>query len=121
DLAALVGEPKDPGDETDGAERDPPLAEVEPFRIADDIDRLHHRVVVVQRLPHPHEHDVAKRVAGLAEGADDVVDLGDDLARMKIPGEATLPGRAEHAALRAAGLRAQAGGMAAGEAHLHRL
>jgi hypothetical protein len=35
--------------------------DIDPATIADDLQRGHHRVVVMQWFAHPHEHQIAQR------------------------------------------------------------
>ena len=143
--ALFGGEAEDAGDDPDGAERDALGAEGESVGIAQDVDGVHDRVVVVERLAHAHEHEVAQAGGrgfvtyyvtpvsgsfrasvtyyvtlcgvGGAEGAGDVDGLGDDFAGREVARVAHLAGGAKHAAHRAADLAADAGRDAAGVAH----
>ena len=86
-----------------------------------DPEEIAHSVVVVQRFAHAHEDDVAQAFAGPGEDARDMPDLRDHFPRGEMPAESALPGGAEHAALGAAGLRADAGGVPVALAHEHGL
>ena len=71
------------------------------------VDGLQHRVEVVHRLAHPHEHHVARRGSrGRIRGRHRV--LEQDLARVERAHEAQGGGRAEGAGARAAGLAGDA-------------
>ena len=95
--------------DTGGGERDPPARERDTLRVHDDAERLGDVVVVEERLPHTHHHDVgeharparrrpfAVRIAGHEE-------LGDDLAGIQIAHHALGAGVAEGAGKRAAHL-----------------
>ena len=71
-------------------------------------------------MPIMHEIPQASFRIDLSENAAGVQDLGDDFAGPQVADESHLPGGAEHAAHRAAGLRADADGVPAGVAHEHR-
>ena len=76
----------------------------------------------MERLAHAHEHKVAQsRPPFGPERPLRVEHLGDDLAGAQVAREPHLPRGAEHAAHRAARLRAQAGGVAARVGHENRL
>ena len=116
----LLGEPQDAGHHADGADRDSRRPEIQPAPVGDDLQRRHHRVVIVQRLTHPHEHEVSQaRLAVCPQRALCVEHLCHDLARAQVPHETHLPRRAKYAAHRAPGLRAHTRGEAALVAHQH--
>ncbi len=76
-----------------------------------DPQRLHRLVVVVERLAHPHQHDIetaGEQVQLPGENAD----LPDDFAGRQVAVDAHLAGQAERAAHRAANLGRQAEGCA---------
>jgi len=66
----------------------------------------------VERLAHPHVHDVRDALAAMGELALPVTDLVDDLADREIADEPHLAGRAERARHRAARLGRDAHGVA---------
>jgi len=119
---AFIGETADARDDADGADGDSARAEIHAARVGQSPQRLHRRLVVVQRLAHPHEHEIPQSVALLrAQPA-----LGDQHLRHDFPGpqmphKAHLARGAKDATHGAAGLGAQAGGVAPGIAHDHRL
>ena len=123
DGARLVRHAAYARDDAHGAEGDPPGAEREAAGVAQDIHGPHHGVVVVQRLPHSHEHDVAEALGlpGREENARRADHLRDDLAGGQLAAEPHLAGGAEDAAHRAARLAADARGRPAREAHEHGL
>ncbi len=61
--AFFAGEAEDAGDDADGAERDAFGGEGEAAVVAQDVDRAHDGVVIVERLAHAHEDDVAEAFA----------------------------------------------------------
>ena len=80
-------------------------------------------VVVVQRLAHAHQNQVAQallRIDGV-QNPPGVQDLRDDFPRPQMADEAHLPGRAKHTAHRATGLGAHADRVPSVVAHQHRL
>ena len=62
--AFFAGEAEDAGDDADGAQRDALGGEGEAAIVAEDVDRAHDGVVVVERFAHAHEDDVAETCAG---------------------------------------------------------
>ena len=95
-------------DESDGRDRDVAVAQAEAVRIVEQRYRLHHRVVVVERLAHAHEHDVGDPLAARCELAREEPRLVEDLAGGQVAAEPGLTGRAERARKRAARLRRDA-------------
>ena len=82
-------------------------------RINEAMQRTDHRLVVGQRLPHPHEHDVrqsrrATRQRAVAARGLRVANLIDDLGRRQITGQPHLACRAERARHTAPRLRRHA-------------
>jgi hypothetical protein len=82
--------------------------EPEPLRVGQRLDGIQHPVEVEQRLAHPHEHDIGQPAAVDGQSPRGATDLIDDLRRFEVARQAQLPGRAERAADRAAGLRRDA-------------
>jgi len=124
---AFLGEAQNPGDNPDRAERNALGTERDAGGIEQDIDRLHHRLVIVEGLAHAHQDDVAqarpvagRRALALAQDAVDMDGLGDDFAGRQVPAEAHLSRGAEDAAHGAAGLAADAGRDPAGKTHQDR-
>ena len=103
-LLDLVDEAAESGHPADRRDRRPPGRHTD---VGQPQRRREHRVDVQERLAHAHVHDV---VHGL--DAAEVEHLVEDLGRRQIPAEAHLPGRAERARERAAGLRREADGTA---------
>ena len=66
---------------------------------AEQIDRLQHRVKIVGRLAHAHEHDLLHRPASAREHH-----LGHDLGAADLPDQTGAAGHAEDAADRTANL-----------------
>ena len=58
----LGRQPVDHRHEADGGQRDATGRHRQPVRVVEQRQRLHGRVVVVERLAHAHEHDVERRV-----------------------------------------------------------
>lgn len=123
--AFFAGEAENAGNDADGAERDTLGGEGEAAVVAQDVDRAHDGVVVVERFAHAHQDDVAEpfaggvcgRGGGGAEGAGDVSGLGDDFAGGEMARVAHLAGGTKDAAHGAADLAGDAGGDAARETH----
>ena len=105
----LAGQPLQPRREADRRQGDPPGRERKPARGGEHPQRLHRRVVVVQRLAHAHQHDVEAPVLQV-EFAGQHADLPGDLARRQMPGQPHLSGQAEPAAHRAPDLGRDAEG-----------
>ena len=76
----------------------------QPLLVVPDSQRLHRRVVVVQRLAHAHEDDV-ERLIGEAERVREHAHLAGDLAGSQVPDQSHLAGEAERAAHGASDLR----------------
>src|SRR2546430_15083621 len=108
DRQALATERIDARHHAARRDRQAPRADAELLWIDEGAHRRERRVVVVERLPHPHVHDVRDTLAAGRELALPVPDLVDDLARGEISHETHLTGRAERAGHRAAGLRRNA-------------
>ena len=70
-------------------------------------ERFHGVVVVVQRLTHPHQHDVERGIEQLRRRREDA-HLSRDLASRQVPHEPHLPGEAEPACHGASDLRRDA-------------
>ena len=138
-LAFLISHPMDAGDHADGGQGDFFRAQTHAGAIAEDIHGFHDRVIVMQRLAHAHQHDIAqplmpvvrRRVRGfrqrriffhrVTQHTIHMHRLCDDLAGSEVPGVAHLARRAKHAAHRATHLRADARRGAPGVAHEHGL
>ncbi len=60
------------------------LADVQPFRGADHADKADEIVIVVQRLPGAHNHNVGHPLPG---GLLDLINLSEHLRRFQIPFE----------------------------------
>ena len=82
----------------------------EPVLVGEDPQRLHRRVVVVQRLAHAHQHDV-EALSEHVQLAQQHADLPDDLAGRQVADDAHLAGQAERALHRAADLGRDAEGL----------
>jgi len=94
--------------DTDRADRDARWTDIQSAAIADDFERGHHRVVIVQRFAHAHEHKIPQTAfATRMQQATRLMHLRDDLARAQMSPESHLPRRAKHTAHRATCLRAQ--------------
>jgi hypothetical protein len=50
------------------------------------LDEFHRLDVILQRLAHPHHHDVRQRATALPSFASRCHDLGDHLSSAKVPG-----------------------------------
>ena len=83
---------------------------------AEQLDGLDHRVEVVRRLAHAHEHHLVHPAQPARER-----DLGDDLGAAELAQQAVLAGHAEHAAHRAAELGGHAQPVARQQHALHGL
>ena len=94
----------------DGRERDPPRRNGQAVLVGEDPQRLHRRVVVVQRFAHAHQHDV-EALAEHPELAQQHADLADDFAGRQVADDAHLAGQAEGALHRAADLGREAEGL----------
>lgn len=112
--AAFFRELEDAGDDADGADADFAGPEGDAAVVGEDVEGVHDGVVVMHRLAHAHHDHVAEFSVGkiAREDAADVEDLGDDFAGAEVADEAHLPGGAEDAAHGAAGLGADADGVA---------
>ena len=60
--ALFFGESQDAGHDAHGADGDALGGEREAAGVTQDVDRVHHGVVIVERLAHAHEHDVSETV-----------------------------------------------------------
>ena len=99
-LLHLVDEAPEAGQPADCRDRRPAIRDAD---VGEPPRRREHGVEVEHRLAHPHEDAV---VDGLEPA--EVERLVDDLRRREVAPEAHLPGRAERARERAAGLRGDA-------------
>ena len=95
-------------------------------RVNQAMQRADHRLVVGQRLAHPHEHDVRQsrrttRQRAVTARCLGVAHLVDDLRRRQVTGQAHLPRRAERARHTAARLRRHTQSRALRVTHQHRL
>ena len=87
-LHALGGERIDLRNDADGRNRNMAMSEVEALRVVEQAHCIHHRVVIVERLAHAHEHDVGDPAALLREMVREVSRLIEDLGRGEMTGEA---------------------------------
>ena len=101
----LGGEALDSGGHARGRDGDVPRAEVRSLGMVQQVRRAHDALVVVERLPHPHEHNVR---GALATQPLERVHLIDHLPGLEVAAEPQRPGRAEGAVERAADLRRDA-------------
>ena len=96
-----------------GRQGDPPPADGDALGVEDDPHRLDDVVVVVERLAHPHQHDVgdhapAFRARPFAVGIAGQQHLAHDLRRAEVAHPGLGAGVAERAVERASDLRGQA-------------
>src|SRR5438067_1593962 len=98
ELVPLARVAADGGDHARGGDGDGPSVDGAARWMAEDARRLHHRVVVEERLAHSHEHDAAHGPVGFLA---DREDLADDLVCGEIAFEAQRAGGAERARKRA--------------------
>ena len=106
-----------------GADRNPRRPDAGSSPIRDRFQCRDHRVVVVERLAHAHEHHVAKAFFGI-DGFQNpayVKHLCDDFPWPQMPDEAHLPGRTEDTTHRATRLRANTNRVPARVGHQHGL
>src|SRR5690606_13884094 len=87
----LGGHAEDARHDADGIDGDPRGCDTEGPRVAHDIERRHHVVVVVQRLTHAHEHDVTQALPPYGQAPDDESHLAYDFSRRKVSHETHLP------------------------------
>ena len=129
------GETENAWHDAHGAEGDALGPEREAVGIAENIDRVHDRIVVMERLAHAHEDEVAETLgcrpgrwpgmvgrpassrADNSQRAGDMDGLGDDFAGGEMARVAHLARRTKHAAHRTTHLAADTGRDAAGVAH----
>lgn len=121
DRSVVLGELPNTSGQPYGGHGDVSGPERDPVRIGDDVDRLHHPVVVVEGFAHAHENDVAQVFASACEIATNVEDLGDNFASLKMAAEAHLPGGAKHTSHGTSRLRTHTGGKATLKGHGNRL
>ena len=96
-----------------GRQRDLAARDRQPLRVHHDLQRRRDIVVIVERLAHPHQHDVGQlpvllRRRPFAERVARHHDLPDDLGRAQIAHQALRAGMAEAAGQGAADLRGDA-------------
>ena len=108
------------------AERDPTLAEAEPIAVHHDLQRIAHALEIIQRLAHPHHHDVGQHAPlGLARPFTERItgehDLPDDLVDREVADQSHRAGVAEAAIEGAADLARDAQGSAIGVGDEHHL
>ena len=96
----FVGEADRLRHEADRRDRDVPVPQAEAVRIVQQRDGIHHRVVVLERFAHAHEHDVGDPYPAVRELAREVARLIEDFGRVEVARESGLTGRAERAARR---------------------
>lgn len=127
-LEALVGEPVDGGDQSDGRYGDAALRQPEPVRlgVGERPYRADDALVVGEGLAHAHEDDVGEpsKPSGnlpVAQGPHPIHDLVHDLGGRQVPVEPGLSGGAEGTVHAAARLRADAHGDPVRVAHQHGL
>ena len=104
----------DAGHDADGRDGDVPRPEAEGAGVDQPLERVEHMPLVRERLPHPHEHDVrqapGRRVGQARRLAPRPHRLRRDLAGGQVVLQTHLPGGAERAPHRAAGLGRDADG-----------
>ena len=104
DLRAHAG---DLGDDAARRQGDPPARQRDALAVHGDLHRVAHRVEVVERLAHAHQHDVRDQplLVGLASPVGEVVagdeDLADDLGGGQVAHQPLGAGVAERAGQRA--------------------
>ncbi len=103
DRHRVRGQALDPGDPADRRDRGAAMPDPD---VGQPLARREHVVEVHHRLAHPHEHRVIRAPPALEPA--EVQRLVEDLGRGEVAAEAHLPGGAERAGQRAAGLRGQA-------------
>mgnify|MGYP000846358341 CR=1 FL=1 len=101
----LLRQPQDIRHHAAGRERDVPQSDIQPVRVRHQPEKLHHVVVVVQRLADTHHDDVGDALAEVALRRDD---LPQQFARHEIAHLAPDGGRAEAAPHPAPDLRGNA-------------
>src|SRR4030095_46698 len=95
---------------------------INPARITNNLQRRHHCIIIVQRLAHPHEHEVAQLPATYrSQSALRIQDLPHDFSRPQMAHESHLPCRTKNAPHRAARLCADTGRVTSVVSHQHRL
>ncbi len=110
-------EAQDTWHDADGGDADLGGAEIDAAGVGDHGQRLHDGVVIVKRLAHAHEDEIAQSLATGSEGAARVMNLCDDFTGPQMPHKAHLARGTKNTAHGAAGLGADAGRVAPGVAH----
>ena len=77
--------------------------------------------VIMERLAHPHDDDVGQLLLFALEASGEIKNLSGDFAGGQVPRQAHLPGCAERAIHRAAGLRRDTDRIPIAVAHQDRL
>ncbi len=119
DLDRLARQAADLARQAAGGDGDMPGADVDPTRMVQQAHRADHRLVVRQRLAHPHEDDVAH--AGAAEHLLHLHHLFHDLSGGEITHQSLPAGGAEGAPEGASDLARYAHGIAPGVGDEHGL